>query len=184
MRAADRWHGAGSVARFASRCAAVLLLACAARAPADVTRDDALPLDAFPREPLVVETRSARRVEFDAWRADTPETREQGLMFVTRLDPSRAMFFVYDPPARVSMWMKNTLIPLDMLFVDAGGCVVMVKRDALPQSLALISAPVAVSLVVELAGGTASRLGISAGDRVARPAMPWPDPARRCNPTG
>jgi uncharacterized membrane protein (UPF0127 family) len=184
MSAAVHRPGVRPVARFAARCGAVLLLACSAQAPASVSREDALPLTAFPREPLVVETRSARRVEFDAWRADTPETREQGLMFVTRLDPSRAMFFVYDPPARVSMWMKNTLIPLDMLFVDAGGCVVMVKRDATPESLALISAPVPVALVVELAGGTASKLGITAGDRVARPAMHWPDPARGCSPTG
>ena len=165
-----------------AKCAAALALATfAAAGRADVAREDALPLDAFPRERLVVETRSARRIEYDAWRADTPRTREQGLMFVPHLDASRAMFFVYDPPARVSMWMKNTLIPLDMLFVDAGGCVVKVERQARPQSLALIAAPAPVALVVELAGGAAAELGIGPGDRVRRPAVGWPTSPTDCS---
>ena len=165
-----------------ARCAAALALATlAAAGRADVAREDALPLDAFPRERLVVETRSARRIEFDAWRADTPRTREQGLMFVPHLEASQSMFFVYDPPARVSMWMKNTLIPLDMLFVDAGGCVVKVERQARPQSLALIAAPAPVALVVELAGGAAAELGIGPGDWVRRPAVGWPPSPTDCS---
>ena len=164
-----------------AKCAAALALATfAAAGRADVAREDALPLDAFPRERLVVETRSARRIEYDAWRADTPRTREQGLMFVPHLDASRAMFFVYDPPARVSMWMKNTLIPLDMLFVDAGGCVVMVRHDTRPESVELIRSPDAVALVVELAGGTAASHGIATGARVSRPTAGWPKRRHRC----
>ena len=164
-----------------ARCAAALALATlAAAGRADVAREDALPLEAFPRERLAVETRSARRIEFDAWRADTPRTREQGLMFVPHLDASQAMFFVYDPPARVSMWMKNTLIPLDMLFVDAGGCVVMVRHDTRPESVELIRSPDAVALVVELAGGTAASNGIATGARVSRPTAGWPKRRHRC----
>ena len=162
-------------------CAAWVLAFGAAAGRADVAREDALPLDAFPRERLVVETRSARRIEFDAWRADTPRAREQGLMFVPHMAASQAMFFVYDPPARVSMWMKNTLIPLDMLFVDAGGCVVKVERKARPQSLALISAPGPVALVVELVGGAAAELGIGPSDRVRRPAAGWPASPTDCS---
>lgn len=161
-------------------CAAWVLSIGAAAGRADVAREDALPLDAFPRERLVVETRSARRVEFDAWRADTPRAREQGLMFVPQMAASQAMFFVYDPPARVSMWMKNTLIPLDMLFVDAGGCVIMVRPDARPESLELIRSPDAVALVVELTGGSAARHGIATGARVSRPTAGWPALRRPC----
>ena len=165
---------------LASCAAALVLVTVTAAARADVARGDALPLDAFPRERLVVETRSARRIEFDAWRADTPQTREQGLMFVPQMEASQAMFFVYEPPARVAMWMKNTLIPLDMLFVDAGGCVIMVRRDARPGSLELIRSPDAVALVVELAGGTATRYGIAAGARVSRPTAGWPSRLLPC----
>ena len=164
-----------------ARCAAALALATlAAAGRADVAREDALALDAFPRERLVVETRSARRIEFDAWRADTPRTREQGLMFVPHMEASQAMFFVYDAPARVSMWMKNTLIPLDMLFVDPGGCVIMVRQDARPESLELIRSTDAVALVVELAGGTAASHGIATGARVSRPTAGWPKRRQPC----
>lgn len=164
-----------ALAALASLCGVV------APAPAAVTATNAIPLSAFPRETLVVETRAARRHSWQAWRADTPATREQGLMFVAHVDASEAMIFVYDPPARVSMWMRNTLVPLDMLFVDAGGCVVKVERRARPQSLALISAPEPVALVVELAGGVAAELGIGPGDRVRRPAVGWPASPTDCS---
>ena len=89
------------------------------------------------------------------------------------------MIFVYDPPQHVAMWMKNTLLPLDMLFVD-GGCVVKIKRDAKPGSLATISAGAPVALVVELKGGAAAALGIGAGDRVLRTKAHWPIEERPC----
>lgn len=141
-----------------------------------------LPLSAFPRERIAVETRSARRHVFDAWRADTPETRAQGLMFVKSLRPEQAMIFVYEPAQHVGMWMKNTLIPLDMLFVDAGGCVVKVHERARPGDLSTIGASVPVVLVVELAGGTAGTLGLAMGDRVVRPDAGWPGEPQPCTP--
>ena len=177
MSAAGRPRRSPALARHA---AALLLAFSAVAGRAEVTREDAMPLSAFPRERLVVETRSARRIEFDAWRADTPQAREQGLMFVPHIDASQAMFFVYDPPARVAMWMKNTLIPLDMLFVDSFGCVLMVRRDARPESLELIRSPDTVALVVELAGGTAARSGIATGASVSLPGAGWPARRRAC----
>lgn len=138
-------------------------------------RADAVrPLSSFPRERIAVETRSARRHVLLAWRADTPETRAQGLMFVRGLDADQAMIFVYRPPQIVTMWMKNTLIPLDMLFVDDAGCVVKVHERAEPGSLDPVGAEVPVVLVVELRGGSARTLGIAAGDRVLRPDAGWP----------
>ena len=167
--------------RTTLRIAAAVLLGLAAVTPAPAQdRDALLPLSAFPREKIAVETRSARRHVFEAWRADTDRMLAQGLMFVKSLRPDQAMIFVYDPPQHVAMWMKNTLIPLDMLFVDEYGCVVRVQRDARPGSLDTIQSGEPVQLVVELAGGTARTLGLAAGDRVVRPEARWPAATRAC----
>jgi len=161
---------------------ALLLTLLAAPLQWALASDAVRPLSAFPRERIAIETRSARRHAFDAWRADTPQTRAQGLMFVKSLRPEQAMIFVYTHPQRVGMWMKNTLIPLDMLFVDERGCVVHVHERAQPGALEMISADVPVVLVVELAGGTAATLGLGAGDRVARPDANWPREPLPCTP--
>lgn len=160
--------------------AALLCLGLAVAAPAAGEDAAIRPLSSFPRERIAIETRSARRHVFDAWRADTDETRAQGLMFVKSLRPDQAMIFIYSPAQHVAMWMKNTLIPLDMLFVDTAGCVITVRERARPGSLDTIEADGPVSLVVELAGGTASNLGIGRGDRVTRPDVGWPRDARPC----
>lgn len=141
-----------------------------------------MPLSAFPRERVAVETHSIRRHLFEAWRAESSAAREQGLMFVEdrEMRPDQAMIFVYDPPQRVSMWMKNTLLPLDMLFVDARGCIVTIKERAQPGALATIDSGVPVFLVVELKAGTAEQLAIRVGDRVARVDAGWPRDTLPC----
>jgi hypothetical protein len=142
-----------------------------------------VPLSAFPRERIAVETRASfRRHLFEAWRADSPETREQGFMFVEdrAVRPDQAMIFIYDPPQHVAMWMKNTLLPLDMLFVDQRGCVVTIKQDATPGSLAAIKSRVPVVLVVELKAGTVAAQGIAVGDRVLRLDAGWPPTEQSC----
>jgi uncharacterized membrane protein (UPF0127 family) len=163
-----------------------LLSAVALLAPGAGAADPAtsvLPLSAFPREPIVIETRSARRHTFASWRADTDATRTQGLMFVRDMRPEQAMIFVYDPAQYVAMWMKNTLLSLDMLFVDAAGCVVKTVHEARPESLDTIASGAPVALVVELKGGTTKALGIAAGDRVQRPSAGWPPPGLPCTRT-
>jgi len=167
---------------FVAALAAMLLGAAGSPGATAQDHESLLPLSAFPRERIAIETRSARRHTFDAWRADTPQTRAQGLMFVPSLQPEQAMIFVYAPPQHVGMWMKNTLIPLDMLFVDADGCVVKVHEQAEPGSLATIASDAPVVLVVELAGGVAGSLGLRTGDRVVRPAVDWPRAPRPCTP--
>jgi len=166
------------------RVAALAFLSFAAAHPgagrAADARDAILPLSAFPRETIAIETRAARRHVLEAWRAATPEMRAQGLMFVDDIRADQAMIFVYQPPQPVAMWMKNTLLPLDMLFVDAAGCVVKLHEQARPGSLATIQADVPVELVVELKAGTARTLGIGVGDRVTRPSADWPREARPC----
>ncbi len=158
--------------RLATTC--LLLATVWAGAPAAAATQGPLPLSAFPREEIVVETRGARRYQYQAWRADRPDTRAQGLMFVEEMAEDQAMIFIYEPPQRVGMWMKNTLIPLDMLFVDASGCIAWVKEQATPGSLDTIEPPGRIALVVELLGGSVARQGIHRGDRVRRPAADWP----------
>jgi uncharacterized protein len=98
--------------------------------------------------------------------AETPAQMEQGLMFRTSLGADAGMLFIYPQPTVATMWMENTLIPLDMLFVDAQGRIVNIYQRAVPQSLDVISAAAPVRAVIELNGGTAARLGIAPGDRV------------------
>jgi uncharacterized membrane protein (UPF0127 family) len=151
---------------------------------AAVTPRNALPLSAFPTERLAVETRASfRRQLFEAWRAESPAARAQGLMFVEdpQMRPDQAMIFVYEPPQRVSMWMKNTLLSLDMLFVDARGCIVTIRERAQPQSLASIDSRVPVVLVVELKAGTVAERGIGIGDRVLRLDAGWPRGSATCH---
>jgi uncharacterized membrane protein (UPF0127 family) len=101
--------------------------------------------------------------------AETPEQMAQGLMFRQSLAADAGMLFDYKTPTPATMWMRNTLIPLDMLFVDGHGRIVGIHERAVPQSDALIAAPMPVRAVIELAGGSAQRLGIKPGDRVLYP---------------
>lgn len=98
--------------------------------------------------------------------ADTPELRERGLMYRNFLGDNRAMLFDFEVERPVSMWMKNTFIPLDMLFIAGNGTIRNIARWATPQSLEAIDSDGAVRAVLEVNGGTADRLGIHAGDRV------------------
>ena len=90
-------------------------------------------------------------------------------MFRTNLAPDAGMLFDYKQPIVATMWMRNTLIPLDMLFVDAQGRIVNIHERAVPQSLDVIAAAAPVRAVIELNGGTAARLEIRPGDRVIYP---------------
>lgn len=125
-------------------------------------------LQQFPTSELTIisETGPHRfRVEL----AETPAQMIQGLMFRTSLAPDAGMLFDYKQPTAATMWMRNTLIPLDMLFVDAQGRIVNIHERAVPQSLDVIAAAGPVRAVIELNGGTAARLGIEPGDRVVHP---------------
>jgi uncharacterized membrane protein (UPF0127 family) len=167
------------------RLATLLLSALCALLPtaAPAAPAGTLPLSEFPRERIAIETRaSIRRHLFEAWRAETPLTRAQGFMFVedAAVRPDQAMIFTYDPPEIITMWMKNTLLPLDMLFVDARGCIVTIKQNAKPGSLAQISSVVPASLVVELKAGTVAAQTIAVGDRVLRLDAGWPAATAAC----
>ena len=106
---------------------------------------------------------------FNVELADTPAQMEQGLMFRQELAPDAGMLFDFKQPVMATMWMHNTFIPLDMLFVDTTGRIVNIHERAVPQSDAIIAAAAPVRAVIELNGGTAARLGIKPGDRVIYP---------------
>jgi uncharacterized membrane protein (UPF0127 family) len=125
-------------------------------------------LQQFPTAPLTIESAGGPR-KFAVELATTPAQMEQGLMFRRSLAPGSGMLFDFKTPSMAAMWMKNTLIPLDMLFVDAQGRIVNIHERAVPGSLDPIGAAAPVRAVVELNGGTAARLGIRPGDRVVFP---------------
>ena len=95
--------------------------------------------------------------------------RAQGLQFRETLATHAGMLFDYERPQPVTMWMKNTLVPLDMLFISADGRVVNIAADTVPKSLAPISSAGPVRAVLEVNAGTAARLGIEPGDRGIHP---------------
>jgi len=101
--------------------------------------------------------------------AETPAQMEQGLMFRRNMAPDAGMLFDYKAPTAATMWMRNTQIPLDMLFVDAQGRIVNIRERAVPQSLDVIAAAAPVRAVIELNGGTVAHLGIAPGDQVRHP---------------
>ena len=125
-------------------------------------------LQQFPTSELTIISATGPH-RFKVELAETPEQMTQGLMFRTSLAPDAGMLFDYKQPTVATMWMRNTLIPLDMLFVDAQGHIVNIHQRAVPQSDDQIAAAAPVRAVIELNGGTASRLGIEAGDRVVYP---------------
>jgi uncharacterized protein len=128
----------------------------------------ALPLQQFPTARLTILSATGPH-KFTVELATTPAQLAQGLMFRTRLAPDAGMLFDFGAPIVAAMWMKNTLIPLDMLFVDARGRIAAIHQRAVPQSTAVIGAANPVRAVIELNGGTAARLGIRPGDRVSFP---------------
>lgn len=101
--------------------------------------------------------------------ASTPEAIQQGLMFRTELAPDAGMLFDFEQVRPASMWMKNTLIPLDMLFMDETGKIVAIARNAVPGSTRSLGPGVPVRAVLELPGGRARELGIVPGDIVKHP---------------
>ncbi len=97
--------------------------------------------------------------------------RAQGLMWRRSLKPDRGMLFVYQSERIIQMWMKNTLIPLDILFIDREGSIVHIKERAVPRSLRVISSSQRARGVLELRGGMVSRLGLRPGDKVMTKAL-------------
>jgi uncharacterized membrane protein (UPF0127 family) len=128
------------------------------------------PLSRFPQSQVSIDSGKARH-RLRVWVADTPARHSQGLMFVRQLDRDRGMLFLFDPPKQTSFWMYNTYIPLDLLFIAPDGRIVNIIEHAEPHSLRPLLSAAAVRGVLEVAAGTAKRLGLKSGDRVTHPAF-------------
>jgi len=143
--------------RFWTLCCLLLLNACAQAAPTVV--------EGFPASTLEIRTGGGRHW-FSIAIADTPQRQQRGLMFVPELPADQGMLFPQSPPRVMTMWMKNTLIPLDMLFIDARGRIVCLRERTTPHSEDIITCEQPVAAVLELRGGEAARRGIKVGDSV------------------
>ncbi|MBU6474620.1 MAG: DUF192 domain-containing protein [Alphaproteobacteria bacterium] len=118
---------------------------------------------------LVIVGKNGVRHDFEVEIASTPQEQELGLMFRKTMAPDHGMLFEMNRTAPVVFWMKNTLIPLDMLFVAPDGVITHVHANAVPEDLTAIPSEGPVSGVIEIDGGRAKALGIAAGDRVLHP---------------
>lgn len=159
-----------AISRFMAMITAAALLFAHSPHPARA-QSPTLPLQlsSYPRTQLRITPPGAHASavhQFDVWVADTPERAEQGLMFVSDLPQSEGMVFPLDPPRVEHMWMKNTYIELDMLFIRADGRVTKIIQRAHPMSLETLSSEEPVAAVLELRGGAAAKLGLKIGDLV------------------
>lgn len=112
--------------------------------------------------------------------AETSEARSRGLMYRESLPRSEGMLFVYPSPQHASFWMKNTLIPLDMIFADAAGRVTVVHSNAIPGDETPIDGGDGVQFVLEINGGLAKRMGIAPGSELRHPAIDQAQAAWPC----
>jgi uncharacterized membrane protein (UPF0127 family) len=165
----------GRTARRALLWFLVFAAALVAGGPARAQSGPIEDLAAFPLDNLEIvddggSGKHAKHV-FEVWLADTPARQAQGLMFVRDLPDLRGMLFVHDRPKEIRMWMKNTYIPLDMVFIDDHGRIQQIVENATPHSLAIIRSDAPALAVLEIAGGEARRLGLHAGQRVKHPAL-------------
>lgn len=142
--------------------AALALTAFAQDACADEIR--------FERSTLTVATARGEH-RFRVELALEPAQRERGLQHRPFLAEDAGMLFVFDQPGAVDMWMLNTLIPLDMMFIAADGRIVNIAERTRPKSLDIIPSAGPVLAVLEVLGGTSARLGIRPGDRVVHPLL-------------
>ncbi len=122
----------------------------------------------LPTEPLAIETADGTLHRFTVEIAATPEEQQIGLMFRKEMAPDHGMLFEFAMPRRARFWMKNTYLPLDLLFIRSNGRIANIAQGE-PLRLDGIESRGRVAAVLELNAGTAARLGIKAGDRVRHP---------------
>src|SRR5246500_2425401 len=121
-------------------------------------------------QPLEIASKNGVQV-FAVEMASTPEEQAKGLMFRRQLPEGQGMLFDFHEEQPTSFWMKNTYIPLDMIFIRADGRILRIAENTVPLSEALVPSGGPVRAVLEVIGGTARKLGIAAGDRGAHPCI-------------
>lgn len=126
----------------------------------------AQPQPTLPQSDLVIVTSGKGPQRFTVELADNDQSRSRGMMFRQSMAPDAGMLFDFRQEQMASFWMRNTLIPLDMIFIRADGTILNIHQRAIPRDETGINSAGPVRAVLEVNGGTASRLGIKAGDRV------------------
>jgi uncharacterized membrane protein (UPF0127 family) len=119
----------------------------------------------LPIAKILVDTESGTK-SFTVELASDTASQERGLMYRREMAPDAGMLFDFHDDARLSFWMKNTILPLDMLFIRSDGTISTIEPNAIPMSTASITSAEPVRAVLEISGGRAHDLGIRAGDRV------------------
>lgn len=130
-----------------------------------------LPLVANSEESRVVLHTDSGAHAFTVEVADTPELRQKGLMFRTALAADAGMLFDFKETRPVSFWMRNTFIPLDMVFIAADGTVASIHVNARPHDTTSIPSGAPVQFVLEIPGGRSGEIGLQAGDRAEHPLI-------------
>ncbi|MFT4161858.1 DUF192 domain-containing protein [Shinella sp.] len=125
----------------------------------------------FDTQPLTIVTKNGKSHAFTVELAVTPRQREQGLMNRREMAPDHGMLFAFGETRQVFMWMKNTYLPLDMLFIGKDGKIRSIKENARPLDESIIDSKGPIDYVLELNGGTVKRLGIRTGNRVQNALM-------------
>lgn len=127
---------------------------------------------AFQKGSLKILKRNGTSIPYEVEMAVTPKEQEHGLMFTKELPRGQGMIFLYDPPEEAAFWMKNTPIPLDMLFVGEDGKIIKIITNAQPYDLTPMPSETPVRAVLEIGGGEAISLGIEVGDRIETSSKP------------
>ncbi|MGB5211474.1 MAG: DUF192 domain-containing protein [Gammaproteobacteria bacterium] len=120
----------------------------------------------LPESELTIQAADGQRYDFVVLLASTPAQTARGLMFVTEMDENQGMLFDFGETRPVSMWMRNTALPLDMLFIREDGTISNIAEQTVPYTRTPIVSAGPVRFVLELLGGSCQRLGIRAGDLV------------------
>ena len=126
------------------------------------------PQPELPKEKLVITTRDGAPHVFNVEMALRPDQQITGLMFRPTVPADGGMLFDWGTPRDSQMWMRNTVAPLDMVFINSDGTIRSIVENTVPQSLAVIDSGGPVRATLELAAGTTARLNIRAGDKVTQ----------------
>ena len=143
-----------------------MLVAAPLAACQPATEEVAIAPSGLTERDIEVTTAAGQTHRFTVEVAETREQQQRGLMYRESLAPDRGMIFPYDEPAVQSFWMRNTYIPLDIIYIRADGTIATIHANTLPMSETPYSSFEPVTTVLEIAGGRAAELGIAEGDSV------------------
>jgi len=123
------------------------------------------------KQDLTIKKKNGEDLTFFVELAVTPQEQAKGLMYRTELADDAGMLFIFQDEAPRSFWMKNTLIPLDMIFIKRSGEILNIHQNAIPHDLTPVQSKGDAFAVLEIAGGRSEELGLIAGDRIVHPAF-------------